>query len=83
MLKKYSAIQAWSSVSVMIGLKELLQGFRDIKLKNMETGLNSSAVTLDLQEKAVSSVGNEDKSKTVEIDDIKKLFKRKREPITE
>ena len=36
MLKKYSTTQASSSVSVMIGLKELLQGFRDIKLKNME-----------------------------------------------
>ena len=36
MLKKYSTVQASASVSVMIGLKELLQGFRDIKLQNME-----------------------------------------------
>ena len=54
-----------------------------IRIKN-DTLLNSDAGTLDIQENAMSSC-YEDKSKTVEFEDIKKLFKqqKKKAPITE
>ena len=54
-----------------------------IRIKN-DTLLNSDPGTLDIQENAMSSC-YEDKSKTVEFEDIKKLFKqqKKKAPITE